>query len=423
MRSQILFRKDKSSHRHFVKFLYPLFAILLADSILAYSFPIIVNNEVQSSIMLGIIMAVSSVIGIGMDLIIPKFFQKFTWKEFMILGIIVSIGYPIVIHIGTYSLSILMFMLGSVIWGIYFEFLAFAEQSFLVEEEKRADYTKDWGIIYAIWQFTALLSPILAAFLLAQSILYFSVSIVAIQICALLICYFLILRIRQEAIEERNKKIRSHARTAIKFLTEISLFELLGSKILPVFLVGFFNTSLIALFWTIGGIYGEELTGSTENGWIILFLFNLGILLGTAFIIYRPINNNKMKSSQLFLMISALLLIPISFFQNKELIVLFIGLMSISISVVGPLNDSEFSDLAERNHDSEIYIMSLSRMMNSLAYVVAPLLAGILAEYVSYENVFSLFGVLIFLMTLFIYFRSPNKIRLPEKRINEIIAS
>ncbi|MCA9381512.1 MFS transporter, partial [Candidatus Dojkabacteria bacterium] len=400
-----------------------LFAILLADSILGYSFPIIVNDQLQSPIMLGIIMAVSSVIGIGMDLIIPQFFRKTTWKEFLVLGIIVSIGYPIVIHIGTFSLSVLMFMLGSIIWGIYFEFLSFAEQSFIVEEERRTDYTKDWSVIYAIWQFTALLSPIIAAFLLSQSIIYFSTSIIAIQFCALLICYFLILQIRKEALEERNHKIRSHTRTAIKFLKELTVFEFLGSRILSIFLIGFFNTSIIALFWTIGGIYGEQITQSTEFGWIVLFLFNLGILLGTGYLVYRPVQRNRMKLAQLLLMLSALLLIPISFIQSKELIVATIALMSISISMVGPLNDSEFSDVAERNEESEIYIMSLSRMMNSLSYVIAPLVAGILGEYVSYEKVFSIFGAIIFILTLYIYLRTPDKIRLPQKQINELIKS
>ncbi len=418
MKSAVVIKRRQIIDRNFLKYLYPLFFTLFADSILTYAFPVIVNDELNSPLSLGLIMAASSVVGIIMDLLIPKLFTKSTWRDFLFISILLSILYPIFIHLGTQSSPTIFFLLGSIIWGIYFEFMSFSEQGYIVEEEPKSDFTSDWSIIYVLWQIGSLISPILGAFLLANSILHFSATVIAIQLIALLIYYFVLIKYRNET---KRKNVRSHVNTSLKLFKEFSILRVLSSKVFPVFLVGVCGGMILATFWTIGGIYGEELAGSQEKGWVVLFVFNMAVLIGSTLLIYFPIKKKKKKISQVALFLSSLLMIPIFLLDDLWVILLFVGLLSFASSIVIPLNDAVFSDLAQRSKDYEMYIMSLSRITISLSYVIGPLFVGILGEYFIYSEVLSIIGVVILIVSLLATLITPVSIRLPIKKLQEII--
>ncbi len=419
MRSGLIIKRREIIDKNFLKYLYPLFFILFADSVLTYAFPIIVLEELESSTTLGLIMAASSVIGIVMDLVIPKLFARSTWREFLMISIVLSILYPVFIYLGTLSAPILFLLLGSVVWGIYFEFLSFSEQGYIVDEEPKSDFTGDWSVIYVLWQGGSLLSPIIGAFLLSMSILHFSSAVVSIQSIALVISYLALVKYGSK--KKKRKIIRSHFRASLKFINEVTVFRLLSSKVFSVFLVSILGGIIHASFWTIGGIYGEELLGGSNRGWIVLFIFNMSILLGTTFLIYFPIDKHKMKIAQVSLLISTIFMIPVFLVRDINLILILIAVLSLFSSFVIPLTNSIFSDLANRSNDYEIYIMSISRIAISLAYVIGPLFVGIIGDFFNYGEVISITGAILFLLTIFTIIINPKAIRLPRKKLDKIM--
>jgi hypothetical protein len=69
-------KKTILTPRRIVLFCFPLFFIFLADSVMSYIFPILVAKTTQSNTILGIIMALSSLLGILCDFIFPQLLRN-----------------------------------------------------------------------------------------------------------------------------------------------------------------------------------------------------------------------------------------------------------------------------------------------------------------------------------------------------------
>lgn len=418
MKSLLVIKRRELVDKDFFRFLLPLFFILLADSLLSYAFPVIINEKIGSSFALGIIMAASSVVGVGMDLLIPRYLNNRGWKTYLFVAIAISFLYPIFILIGDVFMPVLFFLFGSIVWGIYFEFISFAEQGYIIDEEPVKDVSTDWGIVYVLWQIGSLISPIIGAVLISISVLYFSLTVVFIQTIALLLFYLAIVKYKNDT--NKKRKLKSHTHISIKLMKEISLLKLLTSKLFLVLLTSISANMIIALFWTVGGVMGEQLTGHESTSWIALFVFNLAILAGTVFLIINPINKNK-EEITFALILSSSLLMSIFLFTN-DINILF-GLifgLSISAAISVPLNESIFSDIAKRDDELELFITSLSRIGISFAYVMGPISAGVLGEFMSYKDVVGVFGVVTLIPLTYIYFHR-KKIRLPKKQLREFL--
>src|SRR6185369_17781218 len=110
--------------RPFYIFLATIFLVLFADSIMSYYFPLVVESNLNSNTLVGIVMALSSMAGLACDLIFPQLFQRKTWKFLLIAGIFFAITFPISANLGIAFSSLIIFIIASILWGIYYEFLS-----------------------------------------------------------------------------------------------------------------------------------------------------------------------------------------------------------------------------------------------------------------------------------------------------------
>ena len=119
------------SHRNFVRLLlfsFPLFFILLADNVMSYVFPIVVQTSLHSNTWLGIVMALSSVCGIFCDFLFPQLLVGRSWRFQLFAGIVFAFLFPVTLQLGAFFTSVYLFILATLIWGVYYEFLQFSQQ-------------------------------------------------------------------------------------------------------------------------------------------------------------------------------------------------------------------------------------------------------------------------------------------------------
>ena len=90
---------------------------------MSYYFPVILGNTLESNALVGVVMAASSIMGLVCDLIFPQLFKRKSWKFLLITGIILGISFPITTNLGRHFTAFIIFVLASVLWGIYFEFI------------------------------------------------------------------------------------------------------------------------------------------------------------------------------------------------------------------------------------------------------------------------------------------------------------
>jgi len=63
------------------------------------------------------------------------------------------------------------------------------------------------------------------------------------------------------------------------------------------------------------------------------------------------------------------------------------------------------------------YMIGLSNSTTSISYIIGPILAGGLAAFFGEKQTFLIIGILIVVVSLFLYFLIPKKLKIPQKEI------
>jgi MFS family permease len=423
MRQVTLIRK-KAVKTKLALYLMPLGLIFLADSIMSYTFPVIVETHLNSNILLGIVMSVSSITGITFDLLIPKIFPKDSWKKMLVGGILISALFPTFTVLGTNSAPFFFFLLASITWGIYYELISFTQQDFVVNEEPKSSFAKDWGLIAMMLELAALVGSILGATLLTKSHYHYGFTVISIQTLALVISVFFLVNIsrkRKIVQEDSERKMYRSIVSGVYFLvTEVKYWRVLLSRLFPIILVILAQQIVISTYWTFGGLFGESLATDKLPEWIVMGLFTSALLLGNLTITAFKVEKHKKKISQTAILISGTLLSTLFFTDNQTLILPMVFLSSYVLAMSFALNEAVLSDISERSREVELYILSLARATVSLVYIAGPLLLGFVAEFMDYQSVFGLAGILSGSIALGLLFSTPKKIKLPQKELHSL---
>lgn len=398
----------------FIAFLSPLFLILLADSMMAYSFPIVVEESLGSASQMGFIIGLSSVAGIAIDVFFPQFVRADSWKKLFSIGIILSLFFPISMLLGTYSYPFLFFAIATFFWGGYFELITFSMQDFIINEEKKKNFNRDWAFINIFWQIASFIAPIVAIVAFEHSVTTLANQVIFFQIAAFII--FVLITIRNT--KDDKKHLQSHVRKSISFLREIQVFELLSSKIWVPMAITFLLNVTIAIMWDFGGLFGEVLANETIPGWLFFSCYTVAVMIGSFILASFPVQKKQTQLSLLCLFIGGICIAGFYFTQSSFIIFSLTFAAYLFFAIVGPLNDSVYSDLASRNKGNEIYLLSLHRLVTSFTYVITPVLVGILIEMFHFKNTFALCGVVIGICALLILISRPKNIRLPQRKLH-----
>lgn len=410
--------KRNSSLNLFVLFLLPLSLILLGDGILSYIFPVILDNHLSSNFLTGLILSLSSVVGIAFDFLIPVIFPKKGWKFQLILGIILAIGFPIAIAIGHIFSLIWLFVLAVIIWGIYFEFLTFAQQSFIVQEERQQNYSRSWGVVEILTDIVCILAPILGALLLIKGTLTYTAIIIGVEFIALLLAALLVFIKRDIPSSKPKSKIVE----VINTIKQLRYWKILSKKIYIILIMAVFIELLSASFWVFGGLFGIELINNEDWNWIILLVATVPTIFGSFIVSKLNIRHHKKRYSQIAMIIGGLLLTLIIFFKGAVIpILIIIFLSNFAISFCWPLNDAIFSDLQKRLKDKQIYLIGLASASYSFAYIISPSLMGFLSDKLGYYNAFAILGLTTAIVGIILMLITPRKLRIPHKEIETVV--
>lgn len=400
----------------FYIFLATIFLILFADSIMSYYFPLVVGENINSNTIVGIVMALSSVVGLACDLIFPQLFQRKTWKFLLIAGIIISITFPITANLGVAFSSIAIFILASIMWGVYYEFLSFSQQSFVISTENRESFSKDWGLVSIIVGLGSLVGPIIGSVLVRESLVNSASIIVAIQLMALIFALLLIF------VENKVDKIETiEGEMKMSISKELVYWFVLVKRIWPPIIVGLAMTFISAAFWTLGPLFGEELLGAQGLDWLVIIVFIIPTIPGAIILSKLKIVHHKKIISEVGLLFAGLCMAGIFLVKDDLILVmLMILLLGLFLAFTWPLNEAVYSDISERSGGEKLHITAITRANTSIGYVLGPLLAGAIADSTSYYAAFSIIGLIVLLLAAFLIVFTPKKLKLPQSKLKEL---
>jgi len=301
-------------------------------------------------------------------------------------------------------------------WGIYYEFLSFSQQSFVISTENRESFSKDWGLVSIIIGVGSLVGPIVGSLLVHEELVNSATIIVALDFMAII---FAILLIYSEKKGKKIEVIEEELKMSIS--KELIYWFVLVKRIWPPIVVGLAMTFISATFWTIGPLFGEKLLGDAGLDWLVVVIFILPTVPGAIILSKLKIIQHKKVISEVGLLLAGISMACIFLVQNNIVFVLFlILLLGLFLSFTWPLNEAVYSDITDRAGTNKLHITAITRANTSIGYVIGPLLAGLLADKTDYYIAFSIVGLAVVVISAILIVFTPKKLKLPQKTLLEL---
>lgn len=390
-----------------------LFFFRLADSLMSYVAPVIMERELGSVAMMGIVMSTSSIAGIITDITFAKFFvnkrAKFYYKMMMVSAFLFPLS-MIIFH------NLSGFVVGMLVWGFYYEALGFGNYLFIDETVSKNDHAWAWGIVAFVVNIAFIIGPLLGSFLVDRGLnipFYITFLLYFMSLVILILVIVSIQRWRPAHSAEEDREQHS-------FHQKIQIWKLYFSRmghLLVLYMIFYF---IDASFFSIGPIFAESLKEIHPFGGLFVSLYSLPGLLGGLLVIRLALTYSKKRIAFAGGIIAGLGLLLMSAVHNVSFILLMTGFASIGMSLMYPSLGAVMENLVGRSHQFAKDLIALTSVAGSIGYIIAPALNGFLAEKFSPQLVFSLWGMLMFVYSCFLFLTVRGKTRLPQTALQEV---
>jgi len=130
------------------------------------------------------------------------------------------------------------------------------------------------------------------------------------------------------------------------------------------------------------------------------------------------IANHKKRIAELSFILSCLTLACIYITDNILFILAIVFLASTFFSITIPFIDATFSDLISRMGKQHYHLIGLTNSTYSLAYIIGPIIGGILSAILGAQTTIALIGLIGFVFGIIILITTPKKIHLPQVEIH-----
>jgi predicted MFS family arabinose efflux permease len=396
-------------------FILPLFFIYLSENVVSLVYPIVAENQLKSNLLLGIVIAGTSVVSIICDLVFPLILNNKTWKRQLILGIILTFFLTIMLDLSMKQNLLSALFIAGAIWSIYYELVSFSINNFLIDEDKGKNYVFDWSIITLVYSFASIVGPILGGLIFGNIL----IPLLTIQLIGLIFGLVVIFKIPSGSTTVIPSK--SKIKQTFNLLHEFKIWGILIPKALPLITMCIVIGVIDSVYWTIGGLYANQAFQNEKFTWVPIVLYSVPFVAGALLMAKLNLKRYRKLLSQVFLLMASLCLAVFVFTKDNLLISLFIIVISsLFLALTEPLNDGVFSNLCNRLGKEMEHLIGIKKVSYSFAYIIGPLFGGWLADAVGYNATFTIIGLFGMVCASLLLVFAPRKIRLPQTEIETI---
>src|SRR4030042_4542225 len=353
---------------------------------------------------MGFVMTFSSIGGLGADLVLPQLIRGITVRKLLILGIFASLGFSVILLGATANPLVIVFLIGMALWGLYYEFLGFAGQQFVADVVPLKLHSASWAIIGTFKNLAYFLGPILGGWILMKGNKMPPLT----AILFVLIGFFILMASGKKQDRKLNFDVRE-----VNFFREIAHWAILFKRVWPVITMSVFMGLIDSFFWTVGTIYTEKLANIHCLGNMLLHFYTLPSLFMGFIVAKWGIYQGKKRLAEILLLLSGLLLSFLIFSDNLFWLLLMVFFSGLLLAIIYPMVDGVYSDIIARMGSERRHMIGLSNSTMSLAYIVGPIMAGLIANFVGEKMTFIVIGMLKTFVFGILLLTTTKKLKLP----------
>jgi len=388
--------------------------IFFTDAVLSFWLPTYLQNTFSSALIMGLIIGFSSVVGLITDFLFPQIFPDLKEKAALKFTLFFQTVFTGFLFLSLQFPYWWIFILAVSAWGLYFEFVSFANKIYVANHVPKKLYTNVWAEIDFGKSFAYLIGPLIASILLSRGNIHVLLaSFGALSTAQLLLSFF-----SSSPSKSSKNKEKQSTKAILEPKLEFNRWISLIKNAWPVVSLSFLLTFIDATFWTSGAVFVEKIISQYEYAIFIIPLYVAPMLLSQIIMMKKEINFAKEKKATLLLLGGSIMLLFLG------IVPIGIGLLIASfgigllISFAFPLIESTYSDLEHRMGVHKKHLIGLATSTASVAYIVGPIFAGLISQQFGEQTTFALVGGIVCITSILIMIFNYKKITIPQKEIS-----
>lgn len=400
----------------FLAYALIVFLVGTGDAILSYAAPVHIESYVNSTLLMGLILGFSSLIGILCDLLFARIFRGKSFRDFLRWLFVVAFVFPATILFLPPLPA--FFLLAMAAWGIYYELLHFSHFHLIETVVKRSDHALAWGVLESFRSAAYFIGPFLAGWLIdrhASAPFYGSIGFFSAALVGFL--FFL----KATRAHQAAAPVKTEAKPAENLATEFKIWGTLLRRVWPLFLFLVVCGFVDATFWSVGTLFAESLREGSVWGNLLFPAYTLpslfiGLIVAPA---ARPLG--KKRAALLAAAVAGVFLSLVGFVAAALPVIILVFLFSLFFSLTFPEIYATFEDYVTRLGELGDDLVGLEGSAVSLAYIVGPIAAGAIAAVFGNSGAFAVAGGALILVSLLGLAVVPRKIKMPQEELARIV--
>jgi MFS family permease len=198
---------------------------------------------------------------------------------------------------------------------------------------------------------------------------------------------------------------------------EVGHWRILAAHVWPLVMISLVIWTVDSFFWVAGAVWTERLVRESFWGAFIIPAYQLPPLFMGFVVAKWGIYQGKKRLAIEFLTLGGLFLAALGLTRSVPLTLILIFASSLMLSVTHPMVEAVYSDLVVRLLNKKDHLIGLSSSVINIAYIIGPILAGFLSYELGERLTFSYAGMVVVFISVFLFFYTPKKLRLPQTEI------
>ncbi len=379
-----------------------IFFFVLFDGVLMYAAPLVMQHQGLTAGTIGLILGLSSVAGMGFDLIMSSLIRDMTYRSIFFFMLSVAALYPFVLFGAT---TVTIYLIAMAVWGLYYNLYNVGTLDFVSRAGHNA-HAREFGVFKVFDGLGYMIAPLLGSFLLI-SILNkdYSKYVMLFLIAPAFLFFFLLINYHKHKgkvaqFSRHSQKLIIRKRVAFNFVKEMGIWKKVISNLMPVLLLTLVINMVDSAMWTVGPLYSESLGG----GYFMLAYTIPPLLVG--WVTGRVANRfGKRHTSTIALFVGCILMLGIGLISFLPLLYAASFAVSFCFSLAWPIISSIYADNINREEDTHEQIESVEDLFTNMGDVLGPIMAGYIVQYTGSHKTFLYVGAIgvLFSITLFLF--------------------
>lgn len=391
-----------------------IFVVQLADGIMSYIAPVYIEENVGNPLIMGLILSSSSVAGLICDTLFPNLFRARHHLFFLWNTVLIALLFPLIFLF--FPQAIAAFFLAMIVWGVYFEFLMFANAFFVDAFIQVKHHALAWGILTSFRSLSLFVAPLLAPSLIDQSYrhpLYFAIILLVVSMFGILLFHRTFPHGKREVVSELAKR-------RLSVHQELQVWLTLLRPLWPMFIFLLVIFMLEATMMSVGVLATEELRDQSWWGGLFIAIYMLPNLF-TGFVVEKlGFRFGKKRVAFVSGIIGGCLLFVATRMSSPELLVGVSFLAACFTSLSLPSAMGAIQNYVTRLGVFGGEMIGMSNAAGSIGYIIGPLLAGSIALLIGELATVGVMALVLAGVAAVNFVIVPRKVRLPQHELNRL---